>query len=279
MEIFQEPSREEYERALANFDVLVSASTVISQGASGRPAESGRHYHASLLYTRLCGWEISILLNLPGNRLLVSKFEHWDFSTIASLSRDLIECYLAFFYLCVEPIGEDEWECRWNIFNLHDCLRRRRLFEYLGAKGDKLDEYEKHAEELRGRLRNNARFLTLTDSEQKDCLKAKKLYLQSQDELIEKIGVDPRFYRGLYMLLSSHVHTFPLGFYRIGSENRGRGLENTVDRAYICGCLETSAFFVRRAAKEMVGMFPGADREISETGRAALAESNFDGKT
>ena len=279
MDLFREASRADYDQALAIFDVLVSASTAISQGASGRPAESGRHYHASLLYTRLCGWGVSALMALPGNRLSVAQFENWDFPAIASISRNLIECYIAFFYLCVEPIEKEEWECRWNIFNLHDCLRRKKFFELIGEEMDQLAKFDETAEELRDRLRNNKRFLELEPAVQKDCLKARKLYLQSQDELVEKFGIERALFRGLYVLLSSHVHTFPLGFYRIGMENRGRGLETEVDRMYMTTAVKIASFFIRRAAKEMIQLFPGADEGLSEMDHAAIIEPNHDVET
>ena len=279
MALFEKADREDYERALECFHTLVAATTAISQGSSGRPVESGRHYHASLLYTRLSGWGTSALLALPGNRLSVAEFENWDFPAVASLTRSLIECYLAFFYLCVEPVEKEDWECRWNIFNLHDCLRRRKFFALLGTEDATLEEYDRTADALRDRLRANPIFRALDPKTQRDCLGARKLYLQTQDELIEKIGIEHNFFRAIYEFFSSQVHTFPMGFFRIGEGNRGRGLENETDRTYVTTAVELSSFFLKRAAKEMIHLFPGADEGVSRKGQAAIYESDSEDET
>lgn len=257
--MFENVSREQYDQALADFDILVQAATNMSQGASGRRAETGRHYYASVLYTRLCGWAVSLLTMLPGNRLSRQEFENWDFSAVATLSRNLIECYLAFFYLCIDPDDEVIWDCRWNLFNLHDCLRRRRLMEFLGENASVLSQFDDDANALRNRLRDNTYFAQLEPGVQSECLKGRKLYLQTQDELMQKVGFEADHYRAIYILLSSHVHTYPLGFYRLGEGGRGRGLENDVDRSYITGCIELCGLFLERAQKEMLELFPNAE--------------------
>ena len=272
MALFEDADRERYEQALDRFDTLVAATTSISQGSSGRPAESGRHYHASLLYTRLCGWGVSALLALPGNQRSVAEFENWDFPAVASLTRNLAECYLAFFYLCVEPVEKEDWECRWNIFNLHDCTRRREFFALLGADPGTLEEFDRIAEDLRGRLRANASFCALQPKTQKEHLSARQLYLENRSELIRRIGIDQNVWRAVYMFFSSQIHTFPLGYYRIGEGDRGRGLENETDRKYITTAVDLSCFVLKRAAKEMVNLFPGADKGLSKSVRATIDE-------
>ena len=270
--LFQNADRERYEQVLDRFDGLVAATTAISQGASGRPSESSRHYHAALLYTRLASWGVSALFALPGNQRSIAQFENWDFPAVASLTRNLIECYLVFFYLCVEPIKEEDWECRWNIFNLHDCIRRREFFALLGVDPEALEEFDRGAEDLRGRLRANAKFGALPPKRQKEHLSGRKLYLQNRSELIKKIGIDQNVWRAVYMFFSSQIHTFPLGYYRIGEGDRGRGLENETDRKYITAAVELSCFVLKRAAKEMACLFPGADEGVSRRGRAANDE-------
>jgi hypothetical protein len=38
-----------------------------------------------------------------------------------------METRLNFFYLCVDECLDDEWDCRWNLFNLHDTMARVAL--------------------------------------------------------------------------------------------------------------------------------------------------------
>ena len=261
---------EEYNESLKRFDTVISAATAISQGAADRPSPTSRHYYASVLFTRLCANGISLLYISPRSRLVKPIFEHWDFAAIASLSRNLIDCYLTFYYLCVDEISQDEWDCRWNVFNLHDCLRRRKLFEHFGSSPEELASWDECAEELRSRLTNNPFFCSLRRHLQSDCLKAKSAFLLSQDDLIARMGLNVSKFRGYYVFLSSQVHSYPLGFYRTGEGDRGRGLENEVEKGYIEWALTSAKFFVRRASKEMIKLFPDADNGLSAQGRDAL---------
>ena len=263
-------TNKDYNDALKKFDVVISGATSISQGAAGRPAQSSQHFYASTLFTRLCTSGVSLLYLSPRSRLVVPLFSHWDFSAIASLTRNLIECYTTFYYLCIDQVSEDEWNCRWNLFNLHDCLRRRKMFECFGENAVELKAFDDQAAELKARLLDNSCFSSLKENVQKDHLKAKSAYLFDQDTLAKRIGLDAQFFRGLYIFLSSQVHTYPLGFYRTGEKNRGRGLENGVEKGYIEWMLSYATYFVRRASKEMVVLFPDSDQSLSKAGRDAI---------
>lgn len=261
---------EEYDKSLKSFDAVISAATAISQGAAGRPAPTSGHYYASVLFTRLCTNGVSLLYVAPRSRLVSATFEHWDFTAIASLVRNLIEIYLTFYYLCIDAISDEEWDCRWNIFNLHDCLRRRKLFEHFGSSPEELTTWDEQAEELRGRLTRNPFFCSIKDQVKADYLKAKRAFILSQDDLVARMGLNVTKFRGVYIFLSSQVHSYPLGFYRTGESDRGRGLENDVEKRYIAWALDLAKFFVRRASKEIAVLFPGSDVDLSARGREAV---------
>ncbi len=266
-------SREHYKKSRDQLEILVSASTLISQGAEGRPSETLRHYLASLLYARLCGWGFSIVSNLPGNKFSVAKYEYWDLSTIASLARSYMECYLTFFYLCVEPTEYVEWEFRWNIFNLNHSDRTKKHLMKIFPHPEYLSNCDAQAKKIRECLRKNSRFLSLNEKNQNQCLKGKTLYFPNREELIKRIGLEAQEYFNFYILMSSHVHTLPLAFFPIGQNNRGLGMENDIDRCYISFCINSVAKFIRRSSCEMIDLFPGADSGLSESFRSVLLES------
>lgn len=246
--------------------------TAVSQSVSGRPSESNKHYWASILFTRLCTSSVSLLLLLPRNPQVRAKFEHWDFSAVAALGRQIIECYFAYFYLCVDLTSEDEWQSRWNLFNLHDCMSRKRMFENFGSDAEKIKGFIQQAEELKSLLKTNAYFLLLEEKKRNEFLKGNSAYLLSQDEIIDRMGDDATVFRGMYRFLSAHVHSFPLSFYRIGEEDRGRGLENHIDKSYICITLELLDNFLTRATREMGALFPGSSDGLSEACRKVVFE-------
>lgn len=260
---------EPYEKCLEHFDTVISAATGVSQGAAGRRSATNKHYWASVLFTRLCGASISLLLLLPRNRLARATIDHWDYAAVAALARQVVETYFAFFYLCVDRVSEEEWQCRWNVFNLHDCMSRIRLFEALKISSDDVKGFEQQLEELRNRLKKNKYFSSLDDRRQRELLRGRSAYLLSQDEIIARLGADTAHFRGLYQFMSAHVHTLPLSFYRIGEE-RGRGLENRVEKDYICMTLNYLDQYIVRAIREMVELFPGSADKLSEKSRQAV---------
>ena len=262
--------QDSYPQVLRQFEALVSAATAVSQGAAGRRSETSRHYWSSVLYTRLCVNSVSLLFLLPRNRFARVLFEHWDFAAVASLARNVFETYLAFYYLCVESVDEDEWNCRWNVFNLHDCLSRRRLFERFGYDTEQVLSFDKDAEDVRGRLRLNRYFRGLSEKKQKLLLKGRNAYLITQDEIINRTNMDANYFRAMYEFLSTQIHGFPMSFYRTGDKNRGRGVENEVERGYICWAVEFTGSLVQRATKEMIELFPGSDKKVSPLGRRAV---------
>jgi hypothetical protein len=262
--------QDSYPQALRRFDTLVSAATAVSQGAADRPSETPRHYWASVLYTRVCVNSVSLLFLLPRNRYARAVFDHWDVTAVASLARDIVEGYLAFYYLCVDSVDQDEWNCRWNVFNLHDCVSRQRLFERFDCDTEQVARFVQTAEELRRHLRRNRHFRSLSEKSQNLLLKGRNAYLFRQDEIIKRTTVDANYFRAMYEFLSTQIHALPMSFYRTGDKNRGRGLENEIERDYICWIVDFTESFVRRATKEIIELFPGADAKVSASGRRAI---------
>jgi hypothetical protein len=261
-----------YETYLKKYDDLVSAATAASQGAAGRISESARHYWGSAIFTKLCVTAVSLLLLLPRNSRVIGPFEHWDFGAVASLVRNLIECYFTFFYLCVDQVSDEEYNCRWNPFNLHDCLSRKRMFESLGSKEESVG-FDEQSKELQERLLRNSHFRSLDEKKRKEFLKDKTAFLLSQDEIFGRLGEDISHFRGMYRFLAVHVHALPMSFYRMGEQDRGRGLENQVERDYICLSLEFAGHFLRRGIQDLVSLFPSAKENMTEDLQKVVFES------
>lgn len=140
------------------------------------------------------------------------------------MARSILEIRLAFFYLCAEQCPREEWECRWNIFNLHDCTARIRLFEELPSASPDITGFNAQADELRARLTSNPFFALLPEKYRKKYLHGGHAYLHSLEDIAARAGIDVHTFRWLYKLLSSHVHGLPLAFYRMGEQERGRGM-------------------------------------------------------
>ncbi len=86
-------------------------------------------------------------------------------------------------------------------------------------------------------------------------MKGATAYLYPLEDIASKAGVDKQIFRWLYLLLSSHVHGLPMSFYRMGEQERGRGVHSDVEEGYTSLCLSFSMSLLIHARDEMTGLF------------------------
>src|SRR5260221_4769271 len=204
-----------YMQSVQVLDSVVRHCMFLSRQYGGIRAPTSRHFYASVLFTALITRGVSLAIVAPHSPWATKLIEHWDYATATGIVRTLLELRFAFHYLCVDPCTDKEWNCRWNVLNLHDCTARRRLFEARQTDPEQVEGFEKQAEELRERLRNNSHFATLPPKQRKTLLKGQTAYLYPLDEIGERAGVAKSMFRWLLILFSSHVHGLPMYYYRI----------------------------------------------------------------
>lgn len=253
-----EPS-EDYKARVDGLDNVVRDCMHVSRGFAGIKSPSGRHYYASILFTALVTRAVSLLNLVPHTPWASKLIEHWDYASVAGITRTILELRLAFHYLCAEECSDDEWDCRWNVFNLHDCTSRKRMFESTPDGAEQVAGFDAQAEELRGRIRANLFFRGLPARKQKELLHGQKAYLMPLEDIGELVGVEKDTFRWLYVLLSSHVHGLPMSFYRIaeGEEERGRGLPSKTEEGYTCLFLSLAMTLLVGARDELGVLFKG----------------------
>ena len=250
------PSPEYYERIKA-LDSVVRECISVSREFADIKSPTGGHYYASVLFSSLCTRAVTIIMMAPHSLWARRKLENWDYSSMAGIVRSLLEVRLAFHYLCAERIDQEEWNCRWNLFNLHDCTSRIHLFQEMPDNEENLTGLEAQAEDLRQRLQTNSHFHTLPESRQRELLRGKTAYLSSLEDIGVKAGVDIHTFRWLYKLFSSQVHGLPMSFYRNGEQNRGRGVHSETEEQYTSLCLSFALTLLVGARDEMRAIFAG----------------------
>jgi uncharacterized protein DUF5677 len=253
MEKEQKELHEFYLTQLNAFTDATEKAIISSHTASGFDA-GPRRYWAAVLLVKLCTTSVSILWLCPLSRVNQDG-THWDFASIATLTRNLFECALQFFYFAIEPISDEEWAARLKVMQLHDCTERSRMFQAFDANYHQLPEFAQQADELRTILQKNTYFCRLPEKLQKILLKGERSSILTQDEILNRMGQTMTSIRGYYRFLSSQSHPFPLGFYRTGEHNRGRGEENRVDKGYIAAALEFCAGTLKRSTDDFQETF------------------------
>lgn len=248
-----EPSAN-YQNALFVLDNVVRDCIAVSRQYSGLPAATQKHYYASVLFTALISRSVSLLMLAPHSPWASKMIEHWDYASASIVLRTMMELRAAFHYLCVDNCTFEEWECRWNLLNLHDCNSRIRLFESREpVEPEQVADFQAQAEEIRDRLRANAHFQTLRH--QTRLLNGQSAYIYPIEEMMERAGLDKQRYRFLNILFSSHVHGLPMSYYRMGIQERGRGLPSPVEESYTTICLSLASVLLTATRDEVHELF------------------------
>jgi hypothetical protein len=247
---------EHYLEVVGMLDNVVRECMYVSRGYAGIRSPTSRHFYASVLFTALITRGVSLAQLMPFTPWAEKRIEHWDYASVAGIVRTMLELRIAFYYLCTEKCSEDEWQCRWNLFNLHDCVSRTRLFEAM-SDAEQVQAFAAQTDELRQRLHSNPYFQSLATGVQRKLLHGQTAYLSSLEDIAEHAGVEKDTFRLLYILFSSHVHGLPMSFYRIGqgAEERGRGLPSPVEEGYTSLCLSLASTFLVSTRDEMHELF------------------------
>ncbi|MGD0275080.1 MAG: DUF5677 domain-containing protein [Syntrophales bacterium] len=255
-----QPSSQYFER-LGALGSAVYSCIEVSHNCEGILSPTSRHFYASVLFTVLCTRGVSLATVAPYSKWAERLIEHWDFSSIAVLTRSILEIRIAFFYLCIEECSIEEWGCRWNLFNLHDCISRIRLFKLMETGTQDIIGFEAAAEELRVRLSSNSFFMNLTEKKRNRFIKGRYAYLHPLGDIAVRAGVKQQIFPWIYHLLSSHVHGLPMSFYRMGDSERGRGVHSEVEENYTSLCLSLCTSLLVKSRDEMKRLFEGVHND------------------
>jgi hypothetical protein len=243
----------DYTETLNVLDNVVRDCMGVSRRYAGIISPTGKHFYASVLFTSLISRGVSLAILAPHSPWADKMIEHWDYASAAIITRTMIELRAAFHYLCVDPCSEEEWQCRWTLLCLHDCVTRRRLFESYSGASDDGPQFELQAEEFRDRLRSNGHFVLLKN--QKKLLNGQTAYLLPIEEMAERAGIEKNHYRFLHVMFSSHIHGLPLSYFRMGEQERGRGLPSPIEETYTSVCLSCAASLLAGTRDELHVLF------------------------
>ena len=230
----------------------------ISKNVAGRRVDY-RAGWASIIFTKICVTAISLkkLFDLDTGKKYNS---HWDFSSGFSLTRNLMECYQTFFYLCIDDISEDEALCRKKLFNYHDFMSRKKLFQQLGQDLEELNLKNQLTKELTETLY----FQHLDEKQQKHFLKGSTAFFLNREEIEEKIGNSKVRFKVNYQLLSTYTHSYPMGFYSMFEPDHGTGVRTNVEEQYSGYALLLAEQYLKLAIMDMLDLFPDIYQKLNQ---------------
>jgi len=237
----------------------------ISKLAEGRKTEN-KIFWASVLYTKMCVTGVSIRILSPESDFIKKDFLHWDYASLYSLTRNLMECYHALFYLCVDNVDADELIARKKLFNLHDYYSRKKLFSYTDEPIEDTEIEKSVIEELC----ETKYFKNLSSKQQKHYLKGEDAYFISREDIEVKIGTDKQYFKYVYKLFSSNTHSFPMGFYGMIKGDIGRGTRTDKEMYYNGYALEIAEQYITQASRDMLKFFPDILNHLTATDKISI---------
>lgn len=232
----------------------IDRAIYVSRKHAGIISLTGSHFYASSLFTLLTTRSLSLRKLLPKIKPKPMLDSHWDFGSVCTLTRTILETRLAFYYLGYEACHEDEWMCRWAIFCLHDEASRKKMLAGIEPQSftrEEQAEYDGNMRQHRSKLQLNQFFATLPSGEQRSYLDGKRAYMQPLEDIAERCGIPKEQFRIFYTFMSQQVHALPVAYFRMDEGNRGRGIHSDLEDEYHQMCMSLIVELLEGASNEM----------------------------
>lgn len=239
-------------------DAAINRCIYVSRKHAGIRSPTGSHFYASALFTLLTTKAISLRKLLPKLKPKSMSDEHWDYGSVCTLTRSVLETRLAFHYLGFEHCDEAEWRCRWAIFCLHDEATRKKMLDGIEPPSFSAEEqavYDENMRQHREALAANPVFSALPDGTKKRLLQGKQAFMQPLEEIAVKCSLPVEQFRFFYTFMSAHAHSLPVAYFRMDEGNRGRGIHSELEEQYHLMCIGLSVALLGSAANDMEDKF------------------------
>ena len=252
-----DPPKEEayFREMLSTFRTGLDLAMRFSARCGGIRVEQ-RIVWASWLFHRLCIVGQSLdLLATHKTGLDEDEVYTLDHSSIAAVTRNIIEAALMFFYVSELGVSDDEWGLRKDILDLHDCLTRYRIFKSW-KREEEMKSFRESAAKIKDRIRNHKLMRTFDAEKRKQLLGGQQLYLNGLRSVVKRAGWDPDRFDGVYAYLSVHSHSAPTSFYRTEKHQINFSKPSEYQFGLAAFSLEHADQSIRAASKRLMDVFP-----------------------
>lgn len=239
-----------FDQQVSHFKWVATQAMNISKNITVHIAEPRKGY-STWLFMRVCVTSNSLIRLF--NEQVENSARYIDHASIAAVGRALIENITALIHFTDNDISEEQWRCRKALIDLHDFIHRREMLIQLG--NDDPDPNGKSLADLQRKLNANPEFSQLPVDRQRRLLKGDDMFLYGRHQAMLAFGWGDAVTRGVYKYLSSHAHTTPLAFSRIGL-NKVYDPHCTASKFTAAFAIEFSAKALGTACIHMLSLFP-----------------------
>ena len=256
------------------YDRVLDVTALVSLRQRGIETD-GRGIRASRIFVRQTQTALSLSKILP--RPSASEPQDgtlWDISSVASLSRNLVEGYLSLYYFGLEEVSAVEAELRFFLLQLHKNVEWYEIRKKTDPADPTLKTFEEGIPKEKARIREHPYLGALTDVQRRRALRGLEMY-KTRADFEDELPVCRNLRRN-YRLLSNLVHPLPLSVERI-DDDRGRGTGSDVDVSYCLLCLVLARSYLAASTVGFAEHFPEHlarkfGREVEEIRPLALRD-------
>jgi Family of unknown function (DUF5677) len=200
---------------VALFTRTSAKASAVSKSIAGRFVSEQKGW-AQWIHLRLCIAAHS-LLTLADYQVRIDAGEECtlDQSSIASLARGMMEAAAMLAYISDETLTDEQWNLRKQVLWLHDATTRYKMFSNWKNE-EQTKGLRQSMEEIKTRISVFAEFQSLTPDRQKRIMAGSEMYLHGLRGAIRLMDWDAADFDATYGYLSSHSHSAPVSFIRLG---------------------------------------------------------------
>jgi len=254
----------DYSQELGIFRYLLFPQGKIADRLLTSDVKKPANYPEILLFCRIAATSLSLWRLLPKGDKPVGN-QPADIASIASLTRNVIETFNSFFFLCLDNAPEEERKFRRLTTALHYLVEKKLVGESL-INSPNVDENlmscELEVEALRRKIEQNSFFKQLDAKRQKSVLTGTRAMYLTRTQIAGKLKLDARFLEGQYKVLSNHTHPFAYGLYLEFSDDIGSDSDYARNRLALG--LYLLNFYLGMSLHTMNAIYPNLNEFVTE---------------
>jgi len=233
----------------------------------------------TFLFSKILLHILSILRILPHSSFSKGNSKQiWDVSSIAVLSRTVIESYLSFFYLSIDNIPDTERELRFAVWDYYSDKIIADKVEIINPNNLQLpsirlrfsESWKYFEKQLNDFLTANSNTKKEVADKIKKIKKAKTFLILDKYKILKRAGIGEIYLKLVYNYLSQYIHSASLAL------NTMRLKPSSYELMIIfTKILEDNIIFAAHAIRDFFSLFPQLDILADEKYRKIYREAKL----
>jgi hypothetical protein len=189
----------------------------------------------------------------------LENLDAWDFPSVVSLVRNIIETYHVFFYI-VEQVPESERQAREALWHFHETAERLAALQLGVPSSKRIEPLTKEYLKRRSRLEASPLFQALPKKQRTGLLKTRDSKFLTQTEIAMRAGISGRYLASAYKYCSNFTHTSPLAVAMTNAFRAG----TPEGREHFKYASELATAFMALTIRDFLGLVPDEHASVDQ---------------